>query len=160
MDFELQKQLQNEQDKPIIVYDEQHVVIWHNKTAEELLGNSDGHKFEDVIAAYQPVIRPITVAGRKLKAAIFPTNCDCQDFAAIPADAPVAIKKAEYLITILGILQEKRTSVLMGAVVMFSLSLVFVSGRLIYKISNDSRFVDAIIHVLDETSDTVCPKIK
>jgi hypothetical protein len=157
MDFELQKQLQGEGDKPIVVYDENHVVIWHNKTAEQLLGNSDGHKFEDVIAAYQPVIKPITVKGRQLKAAIFPNSCDCEDITVIPADAPAIVKKAEYLMILLMALQKQKISILIGAVVLLILSFLFVFGRVVYRVSGDPRVNDAIIHSLDRTHDPKCP---
>ncbi len=157
MDFELQKQLQGEGDKPIVVYDENHVVIWHNEIAEQLLGNSDGHKFEDVIAAYQPVIKPITVSGRQLKAAIFPNSCDCEDITAIPTDAPAIVKKAEYLMILLMALQKKKASVLIGAVILLVLSFILVFGRIVYKVSNDPRVTDAIIHSLDRTPERKCP---
>jgi hypothetical protein len=157
MDFELQKQLKGEGNKPIVVYDENHVVVWHNKTAEQLLGNSDGHKFEDVIAAYQPVIKPITVGGRQLKAAIFPDGCDCEDTTVIPADAPAIVKKAEYLIILLMALQKKKASILIGAVVLLVLSFLFVFGRVVYKASSDPRVTDAIIHSLDRTPERKCP---
>jgi hypothetical protein len=151
METELQAQLQGDIDRPIIIYDQNNAVVWQNDTAKQLLGNCEGHKFEDVIAAYQPVIKPLTVQGKQLKAAIFPNSCDCEDIQVLPVDAPLIFKKANYAIMLLGNLQKKKESVLIGAGVVLVLTFLFVFGRVIYRVANDPRVIDAIIETLDRS---------